>query len=851
MQLRRRDVLKIGGLGAAGAVGVWGTGNYGTVLAREASELAEADFPTPFATGFVRPPILRPTHWEYNEAGKLVKQYFHLTARETTLQILPRLTTRMWGYNGLVPGPTIKVDRGVESVVRVRNALPAVHPLFGYEFTTSTHLHGSASLPQYDGYASDVTPPGFFKDYHYPDHQPARTLWYHDHAVHHTAQNVYTGLIAQYHLHDPHERQLLPQGEFDVPLTVSDAMFAANGELRYDDESQSGLWGDVLLVNGRPWPVMRVQKRVYRFRFLTATPSRSFRFRLSTGDPMHVVATDGGLVPRTQSVQQFRQGSAERYEVLIDFRHYAPGQRVILENLSNDNNRDYDHTNKVMAFDVLDDSFGEGVVDKSDPTWNRIPTVVAPSHVMDLTEGSAIRERYLRVERTNGLWTINGVTWEQVIASSYQEIIGNPALGDVEVWTIENKSGGWFHPLHIHLIDFRILSRNGQPPLPHEEGPKDVVYVGENESVRVVAQFGDPNRPKTRGRYMVHCHNLVHEDHDMMTQFAVGWVAGTADENDPITADPCDFDDLPAERGVAPGDSAPPTLKALDGAVEMECFDPEDDGGDEVTGYRIRGFSEVGLVLDVTVNHEHFHVLDGLDPATTYTFTSSGINETGEGPQSLHSVPISPLPVDDAPGAPVIGRARIEGNLAVLAWRAPADVGDSALTGYEVRVLDNATGLTVGALRRAGARATSLRVSRLPRGRSYRFQVRAKNEFGAGAFSALSNLVTLAAPDTARPQVVPIGPGPNARNVRRRASVKARFSEPVAGVNVRTVSLRAANGRRVLATVSYNQTTRLVTINPFGRLAPKAVYTVRFTRGIRDRVGKPLVPASWKFTTGR
>ncbi|MGH8966554.1 MAG: multicopper oxidase family protein, partial [Actinomycetes bacterium] len=373
-QLRRRDVLKIGGLGVAGAVGIWGTGNSGTVLARTASALAPEDFPVPFANPFVRPPVLRPSHWEYNEAGKLAKQYFHLTAKETTVKILPRLTTRMWGYNGIVPGPTIKVDRGVETVVRVRNSLPAVHPLFGHEFTTSTHLHGSASLPQYDGYASDVTPPAFFKDYQYPNFQPARTLWYHDHAVHNTAKNVYTGLIAQYHIHDAHERNLLPQGEFDVPLVISDAMFAANGELGYDDESQSGLWGDVLLVNGRPWPAMRVQKRVYRFRFLAATPSRSFRFRLSTGDPMHVVATDGGLMPRTQAVAQFRQGSAERYEVLIDFRHYQSGQRIILENLSNENNRDYDHTNTVMAFDVMDDTFGDGVVDRSDPTWNRIPT---------------------------------------------------------------------------------------------------------------------------------------------------------------------------------------------------------------------------------------------------------------------------------------------------------------------------------------------------------------------------------------------------------------------------------------------------------------------------------------------
>lgn len=71
---------------------------------------------------------------------------------------------------------------------------------------TSTHLHGSASLPQYDGYASDVTQPGQWKDYVYPNSQPARTLWYHDHGVGHTSENVYSGLAGQYIMIDDQGR---------------------------------------------------------------------------------------------------------------------------------------------------------------------------------------------------------------------------------------------------------------------------------------------------------------------------------------------------------------------------------------------------------------------------------------------------------------------------------------------------------------------------------------------------------------------------------------------------------------------------------------------------------------------
>jgi len=81
---------------------------------------------------------------------------------------------------------------------------------------------------------------------------------------------------------------------------VSDMMFQAYGSELFDDRSHSGLWGDVILVNGRPWPVMKVQRRVYRFRVLDASISRSYRFTLAPPAPVWVVATDAGLVPRSQ-----------------------------------------------------------------------------------------------------------------------------------------------------------------------------------------------------------------------------------------------------------------------------------------------------------------------------------------------------------------------------------------------------------------------------------------------------------------------------------------------------------------------------------------------------------------------
>ena len=287
---------------------------------------------------------------------------------------------------------------------------------------------------------------------------------------------------------------------------------------------ESGLWGDVILVNGRPWPVMKVKRRIYRFRILVASISRSYRFQLGNGDPVTMVATDGGLMPKARQVSQWRQASAERYEVLIDFRRYRPGQRVVLRNLSNKNNRDFANTDQVMAFDVTDAPFS-----KRDHTWNQLPDTLVGSEVMRLREADAKVTRSLSLQRSGGIWTINGQTWQDVVDSEYQLVLANPKLNATEIWEIANPSGGWFHPLHLHLIDFKILSRNGRPPFDYERGPKDDVYVGEGETVRVIMKFG-PHR----GRYMVHCHNLVHEDHDMMAQFAVGWTAGARDPNDPM-----------------------------------------------------------------------------------------------------------------------------------------------------------------------------------------------------------------------------------------------------------------------------------------------------------------------------
>jgi FtsP/CotA-like multicopper oxidase with cupredoxin domain len=322
------------------------------------------------------------------------------------------------------------------------------------------------------------------------------------------------GLAGQYHVTDPVEAALpLPRGTYDVPLTIGDVAFAENGALLWDDNSHSGVYGDVILVNGRPWPTMRVEQRKYRFRVLNASVARGYRLRLSNGQPFQVIATDGGLMASPQTVTQITVGMAERYEIVVDFARIRAGQKVQLVNLGVKNAVDYDHTGKVMQFEVTGPA--------TDTRNNTVPNVLAPAHpAMLLTPAMSTATRRMRLDRTNGLWTINGTTWKDVERRDYEPLFARVQPGAVETWEVENSSGGWFHPLHIHLVDFQVLSRNGRPPRPEERGPKDVVYVGEGETVRLLMRFSSPDGP--HGRYMIHCHNLSHEDHDMMTQFQVG-----------------------------------------------------------------------------------------------------------------------------------------------------------------------------------------------------------------------------------------------------------------------------------------------------------------------------------------
>jgi FtsP/CotA-like multicopper oxidase with cupredoxin domain len=382
-QFSRRRLLKIGAAG----VGALSVPLGRPASGKQASRLASASFPRPYQTAFVRAPVLQPTSSTVDSDGARTN-FYTVTEAQSSAQIVPGLTTPVWGYNGSVPGPTISLDQGTRAVLKVRNQLPRSSGTRSPPRPTCTARPRCRSTT---GTPATSPRPGTSRTTATRTSRPPGRSGTTTTACTSPRRTRTPGWPRSITCTTRSSGRCCRRASSTVPITIADAMFAENGTLADDDHTESGLWGDIVLVNGRPWPVMQVKRRVYRFRILNASVSRSYRPRLGSGDPMTVVATDGGLMPVAKTVTSDRHGNAERYEILVDFSRYPVGKRVELVNLSNNNNVDYDNTGKIMAFDVVDGPF--------DTTNNTIPTTLAGSPVMSLTAADAVRTRKMAVER--------------------------------------------------------------------------------------------------------------------------------------------------------------------------------------------------------------------------------------------------------------------------------------------------------------------------------------------------------------------------------------------------------------------------------------------------------------------
>jgi FtsP/CotA-like multicopper oxidase with cupredoxin domain len=199
---------------------------------------------------------------------------------------------------------------------------------------------------------------------------------------------------------------------------------------------------------------------------------------------------------------------AERVEVIVDFSRHSVGTDIVLQNL-NTRGATGSISNEIMQFHVA----------RVERDARDIPGRRAETEALDRSAAVRTRQFVFSVQPSFGplpspSWRINGRRFEAEVP------IASPRYGDVEIWRFTNKrflgALGIVHPVHVHLVRFKVLQRNGGPPLPHETGWKDTVSVDRDEDVSVIARFEG-----YRGRYLVHCHNLEHEDHSMMARFDV------------------------------------------------------------------------------------------------------------------------------------------------------------------------------------------------------------------------------------------------------------------------------------------------------------------------------------------
>jgi hypothetical protein len=301
----------------------------------------------------------------------------------------------------------------------------------------------------------------------------------------------------------------------------------------------------------------------------------------------------------------------------------------------------------------------------------------------------------------------------------------------------------------------------------------------------------------------------------------------------------------PAAPAGTPSAPTLGTVTAGNGSATLRWTAPASDGGSAITGYTVRAFTGTALVATQPVpGTSTVTTVSGLVNGKAYTFDVSATNGIGTSPASSRSAAVTPTAAAVVPGAPTIGTATAGNASATVRWTAPTSNGGSAITGYTIRGL---AGTTVARTQTVTGTATSAVVTGLTNKTAYTFEVSATNRVGTGKASARSAAVT---PRTefVPPAVTARTPASAAKAVSQTANLTATFSEPVTGAATSTFVLRLG-ATVVPAVVTYNATTRVVTLNPVASLAADRSYTATVS-GLRDNAGNTMATTTWSFTTG-
>jgi len=450
----------------------------------------------------------------------------------------------------------------------VANGIPA-----GFARTGSWY---EAFKEEYAGKSGTVWDPGT-ATFQYDNDQRAATLWFHDHTLGMTRLNVYAGPAGFYLLrHGPGDLPVpvLPGptpdvGDdpfaryYEIPIAIQDRSFNANGSLFYPGSREffdgfggpyipssdvPPIWnpeffGNTMVVNGRTWPYLEVERRRYRLRFLNGCNSRFLILKITTEQqlasrpanstlPFWQIGAEGGFLPRPVPLAQLLMAPAERADVIVDFSNVPAGTRLYLINEAPDEPfgggspgvdfpfADPGTTGQVMQFRVVPFSGSDRSMDPARLTLPAFRPIGTPTH----TRAVSLNEEGSTVPGFDGpiaalLGTAAGgnpeaLGWDDPITE-------NPALNAIETWELYNFTED-AHPIHIHEVQFQVVNRQPitssttRSPEAWETGLKDTVIAYPEEITRVRALFDLP------GLYVWHCHIVEHEDNEMMRPYFVG-----------------------------------------------------------------------------------------------------------------------------------------------------------------------------------------------------------------------------------------------------------------------------------------------------------------------------------------
>jgi spore coat protein A len=430
-----------------------------------------------------------------------------------------------------------------------------------------THLHGGFVAADSDGNPA-ITEGGFLtgetQTVYYTNQalldpksmdggMPASLLWFHDHAFGATRLNVFAGLAAAYILRDEFDTGAvdnpigIPAGAYEIPLVIQDRQFNPDGTFLYPTSDIAGVtwigeyFGDVMLVNGKVWPFVDVEPRLYRLRILNGCNARIMDLRL--GVPMWQIGAEGGMWDQPVRVKNLVLAPAERADVIADFSH-ARGQTLVLQNPTPQPpvSTPAPTLKPVMQFRV-----GTKV---TQPGPTTIPTIL-PGRAANLHD--PVKTRYITLnevapETADWILNLNNLDFEESIANHPE----TPTVGTVEDWVYINMTGDT-HPMHTHLVTHQVIGRTPfnvdayqadfgdpitgavpggidprdyatgpmEPPDPTERGFKDTTKANPGYFTTIRAKFDLPANVTTSQTYVYHCHIVEHEDNDMMLPFTV------------------------------------------------------------------------------------------------------------------------------------------------------------------------------------------------------------------------------------------------------------------------------------------------------------------------------------------